>query len=80
MENATTAVRWLIVGMGQVLGITPSVTPPTSQCATVIEAIGGDFHAVGNDFRVVITRHPPNVETASQLGVKAKQLELAGIS
>jgi hypothetical protein len=78
METAMSLARLVVIGMGHVMGITPAVPQPQHKC-NEYGVIGGDFWAVGNDFRAVMRKYPPTPETARQLGESA-QLELAGIS
>ena len=80
MENAVAVARWFVIGMGHVLGISHSLPPNTQNDITVIESIGGDFRAVGNDFCAVMERFPAQPETARALGQPMHQLELAGMS
>ncbi len=70
--------RLVIIGMGHVVGITPAVPRPEYEC-NEYGVLGGDFLAVGNDFRAVMQKNPPTPETARELGESA-QLELAGIA
>jgi hypothetical protein len=77
MDTALSFARLFIIGMGHVIGISPPVPRPNYECSEY-EAIGGDFFAVGNDFRAVMRKYPPNPETARQLGESA-QLELTGM-
>jgi hypothetical protein len=79
MKNSDESyLRWFIIGMGHVLGISHSM-PKTQDSRTEMEAIGGDFRLVGDDLRNVMKRFPSNTETARTLG-QPRQLELAGLS
>lgn len=78
MKTARTYLRWFLTGMGSVMGISHSLPPSVN--VTEVEAIGGDFRAMGNDFRVVMHRHPSTAEGARAIGETPKQLELVGIS
>jgi hypothetical protein len=78
METAISLVRLVITGMGHVIGITPAMPQPEHE-SNEYGSIGGDFLAVGNDFRNVMRKYPPTPEVAAQLGEPA-QLELAGIT
>lgn len=77
MKAAGACVRWFVIGMGHVLGISPAV-PKLRAEGTIFEVIGGDFHAVGNDLRTVMHANPATEETARGLG-QPTQLNLAGI-
>lgn len=68
-----------MIGMGQVMGLSHSLTPPQSDVSE-IEVIGGDFRAVGNDLRYVMKKYPAREETEHALDQSSRQLELAGIS
>jgi hypothetical protein len=78
MQTAMSLARLVIIGMGHVIGITP-VLPQPQKC-NEYGVIGGDFLAVGDDFRAVMRKHPPTSETARQLGEEPAQLELAEIT
>jgi hypothetical protein len=65
--------------MGNVMGISQSLPPMEHSSVSVMDAIGGDFRAAGDDLRRVMHRYPATPETARQLQ-SAQQLELAGIS
>ena len=78
MSAIKSYMHWFLIGMGNVMGISHSI-PPLRRPATEIEAVGGDFRAIGNDFRYVIHRTPARAESqAGQSG--PAQLELAGLS
>lgn len=80
MNAARCYLRWIIIGMGNVMGISQSMPNPAAQSSSVMDAIGGDFAAAGSDIWTVIQRYPAsNPETPKALGHKAKQLELAGL-
>jgi hypothetical protein len=76
MKAARCYIRWFIIGIGQVMGISHSL--PAEDHVSPLEAIGSDFRAVGDDLRKVMQRHPARPETARKLQ-SAQQLELAGI-
>lgn len=76
MNTALSIARLFVIGMGQVIGISPSV-PPIQEC-NAYDVIGGDFRAVGEDLNAVMRKYPPTAEAARQLGESA-QLELSGI-
>jgi hypothetical protein len=78
MKNARLYFRWFICGIGNVIGISHSL-PPAENTISVMDAIGGDFRAAGNDLRNVMQRYPARPETARELQ-SAQQLELAGIN
>jgi hypothetical protein len=78
METAMPLARLVIIGMGHVIGITPAVPQREYKCDEY-GVLGGDFLAIGNDFRAVMRKHPPTPETARDLGESA-QLELVGIT
>ncbi|MDQ6938578.1 MAG: hypothetical protein M3119_00300 [Verrucomicrobiota bacterium] len=78
MKLAGQYLRWFVIGMGQVMGISHSAPRAHAQ-VTEMEAIAGDFGAVGSDFRNVIARNPVDRLKSKQLQ-QAGQLELAGIS
>lgn len=77
METAMSLARLVIIGMGHVIGITPAVPQPDYK-SNEYGLIGGDFLAIGNDFRAVMRKYPPTPDTARQIGESA-QLELSGI-
>jgi hypothetical protein len=76
MKIARCYIRWFIMGIGQVMGISQSL--PAEDFANSMEAIGGDFRAIGNDMRKVMRKYPARPETAQKLQ-SAQQLELTGI-
>jgi hypothetical protein len=78
MKSAPLYLRWFLVGMGHVLGISHSL-PAAQNETSEIESIGGDFKAVGNDFRSVMDKNPARPETARALGQPIRQLELTGM-
>jgi hypothetical protein len=78
METAMSLARLVVIGMGHVIGITPPVPQPECK-GNEYGVIGGDFVAVGNDFRTVMRKYPPTPDTARELGESA-QLELAEIT
>lgn len=77
MKTTHLYIRWFVIGMGHIFGISPNVPKLHAEC-TEVEVIGSDFRAVGNDLRRVMRRYPATPETAKALGEPA-QLELAGI-
>lgn len=77
MKTARCYIRWFIIGIGQIMGISQSLPPQEN--VNPMEAIGGDFRAVGDDIRKVMDQYPPRPETARKLQ-SAQQLELTGIS
>lgn len=77
MKIARQYFHWFIVGMGHVIGISHSLPPAEAQ-ASVMDAVGGDFRAVGDDLRHVMQCYPARSEAARELQ-SAQQLELAGI-
>jgi hypothetical protein len=79
MKAVHSSLRWFLVGMGQVMGISHSLPPPQTGISE-IEAIGGDFRAVGNDLRYVIKKYPAREETERAIDQSTRQLELVGIS
>lgn len=78
MKNAQRYIRWFICGIGNVMGVSQTL-PPAEHSVAVMDAIGGDFRAVGDDLRRVMQRYPARPETARELQ-SAQQLELAGLS
>jgi hypothetical protein len=78
METAMSLARFVIIGMGHVIGITPPVPQPEYK-GNEYGAIGGDFVAVGNDLRAIMRKYPPTPDAARELGESA-QLELTEIT
>ena len=76
MQTAEMYIRWFAFGMGSVLGISQAIPRPTHH--RTMDAIGGDFRAVGNDIRMIMRKHPATPEVAVQLG-EAAQLKLKGL-
>ncbi len=76
MQTAEMYIRWFVLGMGSVLGISQAM--PRAAHHKTMDAIGGDFRAVGNDLRTIIRKHPATPEVATQLG-EATQLKLKGL-
>jgi len=77
MKSTRCYIRWFIIGIGQVMGISQSLPP--QEHVNTMEAIGGDFRAIGNDMRKIMRKYPARPETARKLQ-SAQQLELTGIS
>lgn len=78
MKNARRYLRWFVIGMGHVIGISHNL-PNSENRPSAMDAIAGDFRAAGNDLRAVMYRYPAKTETARTLG-QPQQLELSGIS
>ena len=77
MKTARCYIRWFIIGIGHIVGISHSL-PAAEDHVNPMDAIGGDFRAVGDDLRKVMHRYPAQHETARKLQ-SAQQLELAGM-